>query len=67
MSALSTIIEQIATDKFRKASGDSGSMETHSIDDLIKADRYLNSKNLSITNPLRAVKFAKALPPGAIE
>ena len=67
MSTLVTIIEQIALNKFRKASGDSGSMETHSIEDLIRADRYLSSKNLSTTNPLRAVKFAKAHPPGAIE
>ncbi len=67
MSTLATIIDQVAADKFRKASGDSGSMETHSLDDLIKADRYLNAKALASTNPLRAVKFAKALPPGAIE
>ena len=66
MSTLATIIDQIATDKFRKVSGDSGSMETHSLDDLIKADRYLNSKAI-VTNPLRAMKFAKAHPPGAIE
>ena len=67
MSTLSTIIDQIARDKFRKASGDSSSMETHSIADLIEADRYLNSKALVATNPLRAVKFTKAHPPGAIE
>jgi len=66
MADLADTIEELGASKFKKASGDSGSMETHSLADLIAADKYLKSKDAS-ANPFLAVKRTKALPPGAIE
>ena len=47
----------------RKASGDSSSMEQHSLSDQIAADRYLNSKKA--TKKGLGVRFSKLSPPGA--
>jgi len=48
----------------RKASGDSGSVENHSLDDLIKADRYLKSESAATGTGL-GIKRTKIVPPGA--
>lgn len=47
-----------------KASGDSGSVEQHSLQDQIEADRYLASKQ-AVKKGL-GVKMAKVAPPGAV-
>ena len=47
-----------------KASGDSGSVEQHSLQDQIEADRYLASKQAAKKG--LGVKMAKVSPPGAI-
>lgn len=47
-----------------KASGDSGSVEQHSLADQIAADRYLANKE-AMRNPRRGVRFSKMVPPGA--
>ena len=46
-----------------KASGDSGSMEQHSLPDQIAADRYLESKKAAKKKGL-GVKLQKLIPPG---
>ena len=47
----------------RKASGDSGSVEQHSLPDQIAADKYLESKKASRTKGL-GIKLAKLSPGG---
>ena len=47
-----------------KASGDSGSIEQHSLRDQIDADRYLASKKAARKKKL-GVRFSKLIPPGA--
>jgi len=49
----------------RKASGDSGSVEQHSLTDQIAADKYLESKNASRAKGL-GVKLAKLSPGGTV-
>ena len=50
-----------------KASGDSGSMEQHSLPDQIAADKYLASKSAAATtgNSL-GIRLTKLSPPGSI-
>lgn len=47
-----------------KASGDSGSVEQHSLKDQIEADRFLASK-AAVRSKSRGVRFTKLAPPGA--
>ena len=47
-----------------KASGDSVSIEQHSIQDQIAADRYLASKRAA-NKPHRGMRFTRIIPPGA--
>jgi len=49
----------------RKASGDSGSIEQHSLADQIAADKYLASKQASRSAGLR-IKLAKISPGGTV-
>lgn len=46
-----------------KASGDSGSMEQHSLPDQIAADRYLESKKAACSKGL-GIRLKKLVPPG---
>ena len=62
--ALDTAIQENAAGP-RRASGDSGSVEQHSIADQIAADRYLQSKKVSRAKGL-GVKFAKLSPGGTV-
>ncbi|HSV29634.1 MAG TPA: hypothetical protein VLL76_08740 [Candidatus Omnitrophota bacterium] len=48
----------------RRASGDSGSVEQHSLPDQIAADRYLESKKAGRAKGL-GIKVAKIAPGGA--
>ncbi len=48
----------------KRARGDSGSMEQHSLSDQIAADRYLNSKKAAGGKGL-GVKVSRMIPPGA--
>ena len=48
----------------KRAQGDSGSVEQHSLADQIEADRYLASKE-AVRNPRRGVRFSKIVPPGS--
>jgi len=48
----------------RKASGDSGSVEQHSLPDQIAADKYLESKKASRSKGL-GIKLAKISPGGS--
>lgn len=49
----------------RKASGDSGSVEQHSLADQIAADKYLESKKASRSKGL-GVKLVKISPGGTV-
>ncbi len=60
---LDTVIQENAAG-LRRASGDSGSVEQHSIRDQIAADRYLQSKKASRKSGL-GLKFNKLSPGGA--
>lgn len=48
-----------------KVSGDAGSVESHSLADLIEADRYAASKAVGST-PKRGLRITRLLPPGSI-
>lgn len=48
----------------RKASGDAGSYESHSLPDLIKADQYTKAST-GAEKPHRGLRFTKLIPPGA--
>jgi hypothetical protein len=47
-----------------KATGDSISVEQHSIREQIEADRYLASKRAA-SKPHRGLRFTRIVPPGA--
>lgn len=47
----------------KRAKGDSGEVEQHSLTDQIAADRYLASK--VVIRPHRAIRFAKIVSGGA--
>ena len=49
----------------RRASGDSGSVEQHGLQDQIAADRYLESKKASRSKGL-GIKLAKIAPGGTV-
>ena len=48
----------------KKAVGDSGSVEQHSLPDQIAADRYLASKQAMKTK-MKGLRLTKLVPPGA--
>ena len=47
----------------KRAKGDSGEVEQHSLKDQIEADRYLNAKAATKKKGL-GIKMTKAVPPG---
>ena len=57
-----TIRENAAGPK--RAAGDSGSMEQHSLSEQIEADRYLASKTAARSGSL-GLRKTKLIPPGA--
>ena len=60
--SLADVIETNATGP-AKASGDSGSMEQHSLPDQIAADRYLESKKAAQRKGF-GIRLKKLVPPG---
>jgi len=48
----------------KRAAGDSGSVEQHSLTEQIEADRYLASKEAAKSNGL-GIRVTKLVPPGA--
>jgi len=48
----------------KRAKGDSGEVEQHSLAEQIEADRYLNSKKAAKVKGL-GVRMSKLVPPGA--
>ncbi len=56
-----TIRENAAGPK--RAQGDSGSVEQHSLPDQVAADRYLASKE-AVKKPTKGLWFTKLVPPG---
>ena len=57
-----TITENAAGPK--KAQGDAGSVEQHSLQDQIAADRYLASKQ-AVRSRGKGLRMSKLVPPGA--
>ena len=56
-----TIRENAAGPK--RAQGDSGSVEQHSLAEQIEADRYLAAKD-AVRKPTKGLRFTKLVPPG---
>ena len=50
----------------KRASGDSGSVDQHSLADQIEADKYLAGKDAVSKNPARAFTRVKIVPPGTV-
>jgi len=48
----------------KRARGDSGEMEQHSLADQIEADKYLAGKDAVSKNPAKAFTRVKIVPPG---
>jgi len=48
----------------KKATGDSGSVEQHSLNDQIAADRYLATKKAARSRGL-GIRMSKLVPPGS--
>jgi hypothetical protein len=48
----------------KKAQGDAGSVEQHSLPDQIAADRYLTSKR-AMKSRMKGLQLIKLVPPGA--
>lgn len=48
----------------KRATGDSGSVEQHSLNDQIAADRYLASKKAARSRGL-GIRMSKLVPPGS--
>lgn len=65
MEAPETIADAIEQNALgpKAASGDSGSVEQHSIQEQIAADRYVASKQ-AMTRAHRGLRFNKIVPPG---
>ena len=59
-----TIRENAAGPK--RARGDSGEMEQHSLKDQIEADKYLAGKDAVSANPAKAFVRVKIIPPGTV-
>jgi hypothetical protein len=60
---LTEAIEEAANSP-RRAKGDEGEFESHSLPDLIQADNHLASKRAG-RNPIKAMRMSKIVPPGA--
>lgn len=56
-------IEDVASQP-RRASGDSGSVETHALSEQIEADKYLAAKRATAMRGL-GIRRVKLIPPGA--
>jgi len=59
---LDNAIEQAAQEP-KRAKGDMGEIEAHSLRDQVEAAKYLASK-VEVKKPLRGLRFNKLVPPG---
>lgn len=50
----------------KKATGDSGSMENHSLLDQIAADKYLASRSATSDGYVRGLRLNRIKPPGTV-
>ena len=64
MDDLTDAIEDLAQNP-RKVTGDAGSVEEHSIPDLIQADRYGKAQS-GADKPHRGLRFTKFVPKGTV-
>jgi hypothetical protein len=48
----------------KRAKGDQGEMEQHSLKDQVEADRYLRNREAAKAGP-RALRFSRIVPPGS--
>lgn len=49
----------------KRAKGDNGEMEQHSLQDQIAADRYLRNREAAKAGP-RALRVSRIVPPGSV-
>ena len=60
-------LEQVIRDNAagpKRAQGDAGSVDQHSLKDQIDVDRYLASKQAA-ARPARSIRLTRLVPPGA--
>ena len=50
----------------KRASGDAGSVDQHSLADQIEADKYLAGKDAVSKNPAKGFTRVKIVPPGTV-
>lgn len=50
----------------KRARGDNGEYEQHSLPDQIAADKYASEQSAAVA-PHRAIRFARMIPPGATD
>jgi len=50
----------------KRASGDAGSVDQHSLADQIEADKYLAGKDAASKSPAKAFTRVKVVPPGTV-
>ena len=50
----------------KRASGDAGSVDQHSLADQIEADKYLAGKTAVSKNPAKGFTRVKIVPPGTV-
>ena len=65
MTEIKDSIKESAIEGIKKASGDSGSVEMHSIKDQIEADYHVSKKNASRRGML-GIRRQRAVPPGGV-
>ncbi len=64
-SIVETITQSLGEPK--KMSGDAGMVENPDITEIIAAHKYISGlDNVIVANPMRAIRFAKLRPPGAV-
>ncbi|HOF17397.1 MAG TPA: hypothetical protein PK082_00680 [Phycisphaerae bacterium] len=59
------ILEQAASEP-ASASGDGTTVQQHSLDQLIRADKYLSGKRAAHADPRKAFARMKIVPPGTV-
>lgn len=64
--SISPALAEVLNSGIKKASDENGSFEQHTVDDLIKAERYAVNKALT-TNPMQVVKKGRLIAAGPVQ
>lgn len=63
---VSPALADVLNTGIKKASDENGSFEQHSVDDLIKAERYARNKLID-SNPMQVVKKGRLIAAGPVQ